>query len=109
MEEAFEFNGKEINLPTKEFNLDEALKSNQELIKNTIDNKKEFPDIGTSFMVNDKLFKINYINYGKKRLSARCYDKEYTGLPELESTCSIAGKLYKVIFKNESKRRITIQ
>lgn len=104
--------GKQINVDTQDITLDQIQDHIKQEKAEYLTKQGILPEEGTIFTLEKQLFKIIYVNNGKKRISAIWYDDKsqpFSGLPELGSSCSIHGKMYNTTFHNESKKRITIE
>lgn len=104
--------GKKIELDVKELDKEQLMDDKQKQHEEQMAREGNLPEIKTIFSIENQLFIITYINYGKNRISCEWYNDKsgpFTGPPEVESTCNIHGKIYKVIHTNESKRRINIE
>jgi len=112
MDVSIDLYGRQINVDAQNMSLDQMKAQAQQEKTEYLAQQGMFPDIGTIFALNNQLFKITYVNQGRKRISAEWYNdrsQPFCGLPEVDSSCSIHGKIYKVTFYNESRRRITIE
>ena len=104
--------GKQINVNTYNLNLKQIRNQLKQEEAENLAKQGVLPNIGTIFLLKGQLFKIVYINQGRKRISAIWYDdktQSFNGLPDISSECSIYGKIYKVTFHNELKKRITME
>ena len=109
MEEKFIYGETELNIETKPFDIEEAKHNYQEQLDEFKDSLKEHPDTGTIFSYDFQLFKIKYINNGKKRITIEWCGGNQFQSPEIDSVLSIHGKLYKITYCDNNKKRITIE
>lgn len=115
MEEKFKYGESELNVDVSPLTEEIVQKQKEEYadkMKEALEKMGEFPPIGTMFIIENQTFKVNYVNEGKGRVTViyiDTRDDQYHTLPELDSTCTIHGKLYKITFKNELKRRLTLE
>jgi len=112
MEEKFKYGESELSVDVSPLMAESVQKQKEEYADKMKEILEKLPQIGTLFIIENQTFKVNYINDGKGRATAiyiDTRDEPYCGLPELESTCTIHGKLYKITFKSELKRRLTLE
>lgn len=101
-----------INVDTEELSLIDIQNKAKQEEAELLAKSGSLPNFGTIFSIDKQLFRIIYVNQGKKRISAVWYDDKinpFSGLPELGSSCSIYGNIYTVTFHNESMKKITIE
>lgn len=112
MEVSIDLYGRQINLDTQDVTLDQIKAQSQQEKAEYLAQQGMLPEVGTMFTIEKQLFKITYINQGRKRISATWYNdrsQPFGGLPELGSSCSIYGRIYHTTFHNELFKRITIE
>jgi hypothetical protein len=112
MDVSIDLYGRQVNVDAQQLNLEKIQSEIKQEQEEYLAKCGGFPSFGVIFRIDDQLFRVTYVNKGKKRISATWFDdksKPFSGLPEIESSCSIYGKIYKVTFLNESNKRITIE
>ena len=112
MDVGIDLYGRQVNVDAQNVSLDQIHEQIEQERNEFFAKNGMMPLFGTIFRLDNQLFRVTYINYGKKRISAEWFDDKtepFNGLPELESSCSIYGKIYKVTYQNVRNKRITIE
>jgi hypothetical protein len=69
----------------------------------------KIPDIGKTFFIEDKEYKVNYIKAGSGNFSADPYNTEGKHIPAINEKFMIDDCSYIVTYVHSTKKRITAQ
>jgi hypothetical protein len=69
----------------------------------------KIPDIGKTFFIEDREYRVTFIKAGSGKFSADPHTKEGNYIPKLNDKFKIEGSTYLVTYVHSVKKRITAQ